>query len=391
MSLPTPKGFIPVNPGDIKANEPLPYPIFDEDGRLLLEKDSIPISEFQVAKLKQGFTANIQTDFGKHVIEGIKKKTEESAMDPLSMLEDVKNTINRVLNSKSKDIDILQDITIATSRLINNLSRFSHSWLLLARCEEFSNYYEYLALKIAVYSMLIGKNIFPQREGLVKLTIAALLHDIGHSIIPPSILHKTSALTNEEWDIIKKHPSHSTKILLDLGIRDEKIVNGILYHHEKLTGNGYFGKKGDEVPIESQIITVATAYNAMISDRPHKTAIEPRDALKYLWEDADKAYKKICAEYLIKEVGVYPVGSIVRLSTEEIGMVVKANKINPMKPLVWLLLDKKGQKLFSKTMRDTSRSDTFTGEIKVVSIIPSSSLGFSPNISNFVLTSKMLF
>lgn len=385
------KGFVPVNPADIKVNEPLPYPVFDDEGRLLLDKDNIPISEFQIIKLREGYTTYAKDEFAKQFAEKKKKPEEEVLTDPLSLLEDVKDTINRVLSSKSKDIDILQDITIATSRLINNLSKFSNAWLLLARCEELSKYYEYLSLKIAVYSMIIGRNLFTQKVDLVKLTIAAMLHDIGHSIIPEDILHKTSSLNEEEWKIIKKHPPHSIEILTNLGIRDEKILNAILYHHEKLTGNGYFGKKGEDIPIESQIITIATAYNAMISNRPHKKAIEPRDALKFLWEDADKAYKKICAEYFIKEVGVFPVGSIVKLNTEEIGMVVKNNKTNPMKPIIWILLDKKGARSFSNAMKDTSKPDISIGDQKIVSLVNPSTLGFTPNISNFVLTSKTLF
>lgn len=390
-----PKGFISVDPSDLKVNEPLPYPIFDDEGRLLLEKDYIPISELQIERLKRGFTPNVDNDIGKQIIDGMKKKAEETAVDPLFMLDEVKNTLDKVLklyhSDKLQNVDMLEDIAGATSGLVNNLPRFSASWLLLAaRSEDLADYYKYLPLKIAIYSMIIGRNFFSHKEDLAKLTIVALLHDIGNSMIPPAILNKPSSLSEEEWEIIKKHPYHSIEILKRLGIKDEKVFNAVLYHHEKLAGGGYFGKTGDEIPIESQIVSVAMAYNAMISNRPHKVGMEPRDAIKLLWGDCDKVYKKICVEYLIKELGVYPIGSIVKLNTEEVGMVVKNSKVNPIKPIVWILIDRKGERSFSNIIRDTSISDSSNNEQKIVSVLPPSSLGFIPNVPRVVLDSKIL-
>ncbi len=126
----------------------------------------------------------------------------------------------------------------------------------------------------------IGLLIGLSENELENLLLLASLHDIGNIAIAPEILFKTTALTPEEWHIIRKHPetgyriAQSTPELL-------AIAEAILAHHERWDGTGYpLGTAGEDIPLEARVLAIADAYNAMISERPYRATISPTRALQ---------------------------------------------------------------------------------------------------------------
>jgi diguanylate cyclase (GGDEF)-like protein/putative nucleotidyltransferase with HDIG domain len=108
------------------------------------------------------------------------------------------------------------------------------------------------------------------REGIKRIRAAALLHDIGKLSIPDSILSKTGGLSDEEWTIIKRHPEMGVGILKYIvGLRG--CVDAVLYHHERYDGQGYpRGLKGNDIPLDARIMSIADSYDAMTSERSYK-------------------------------------------------------------------------------------------------------------------------
>lgn len=124
---------------------------------------------------------------------------------------------------------------------------------------------------VAYYSKLIASKFFIDSEKLRDIEIAALLHDIGKISIKEQILFKPSKLREDEFEIIKKHPEVGYKIVSKSDILKE-IANYILLHHEWINGMGYpFGLKGDKIPIEAQIISVADYIEANLHGRNYST------------------------------------------------------------------------------------------------------------------------
>ena len=168
-----------------------------------------------------------------------------------------------------------------------------------------------LAIKMVDYLKL------PPAE-MGKLELAGLLHDIGMIGISEDILNKTGALTQEEFESVKKHVNHGVKILEDIK-QLKGVVEIIKYHHERFDGTGYpYGRKGEEIPISARIIAIADAYDSMVSNRSYREGLPIEEAMKRIEEQSGKqfdpmivqAFKAILPEALkeIKSVedGIIP-------------------------------------------------------------------------------------
>jgi putative nucleotidyltransferase with HDIG domain len=136
---------------------------------------------------------------------------------------------------------------------------------------------------------LAEKMGFPVME-LEILRQGALLHDIGKVGIPDSILLKPSALTLEEWDVMKQHPVYASKVIA--GIEHLRPAIDIpLYHHEKWDGSGYpKGLCADQIPLQARIFSVVDVYDALTSDRPYRSAWPHADAVAYIREQAGRHF-----------------------------------------------------------------------------------------------------
>ena len=135
------------------------------------------------------------------------------------------------------------------------------------------------SINVARYAVSIGDRMGFGGEQKSTLLLAALLHDIGKLLIPTGILHKTTVLNDEEWEIVKQHPAAGNDLLQPFS-RYREAASIILCHHEFYNGRGYpKGTAGDEIPVLARIISVADAYEAMTSGRPFRRGFSHREAV----------------------------------------------------------------------------------------------------------------
>lgn len=161
---------------------------------------------------------------------------------------------------------------------------------LISSIEVNDSYTEGHGKRVSFYAKHLAETLGLPRKTISDLETAGLLHDIGKLGIPTEILKKPGALTDEEYAIVRKHPENTRKIL-------EK-VNGLhtireyaYCHHEHFDGNGYpRGLKADEIPYESQIISVADAFDAMTSNRAYRKALMPEEAAEIIRNQAGRQF-----------------------------------------------------------------------------------------------------
>jgi HD-GYP domain-containing protein (c-di-GMP phosphodiesterase class II) len=133
--------------------------------------------------------------------------------------------------------------------------------------------------RVARFSVAIAQGLDLPDEEIEKIRISALLHDVGKIGIDDNILKKPAALTDEEFVIMKQHPQKGFKIMSQIPAMRE-FLPGMYMHHEMIDGNGYpQGLKGDEIPMQARIVSVADTFDAMTTDRPYQRAMKFDDAL----------------------------------------------------------------------------------------------------------------
>jgi HD-GYP domain-containing protein (c-di-GMP phosphodiesterase class II) len=150
--------------------------------------------------------------------------------------------------------------------------------------------------RVAYYSSVIAKHLGMPPEAIEKVHLSGIIHDVGKIGIEDKILRKASALTDDEYEIMKQHPSKGEHILEAVPMLKEMAGDGLM-HHENMDGSGYpRGLKGDQIPLLGRIVSVADAFDAMTTDRPYSKAMTFEAALARLRQLIDKKFDGPCVE-----------------------------------------------------------------------------------------------
>jgi HD-GYP domain-containing protein (c-di-GMP phosphodiesterase class II) len=154
--------------------------------------------------------------------------------------------------------------------------------------------------RVARFSLAIGESLNLPDDEMEKLRISALLHDVGKIGIDDNILKKPSALTDEEFEIMKQHPQKGYKIMSQIPAMKD-FLPGMYMHHEMLDGRGYpQGLKGDQIPMQARIVSVADTFDAMTTDRPYQKGMSLEDALARVKTFVGTRYDNKVVEALVE-------------------------------------------------------------------------------------------
>ena len=201
------------------------------------------------------------------------------------------------------NVRLFQGLQESNIRLINAYEETIEGWAYVLDLRD--GVTEGHSRRVADLTVKIAKIMGIDDEKLTHIRRGALLHDIGKIAIPDNILLKPGKLTDEEWEIMKKHPTYAYQMLSKV----EYLLPAIdipLYHHEKWDGSGYpKGLKGEEIPLPARIFAVVDVYDALTSDRPYRKAWTKEEAIEYIKEQSGKKFDpKIVAVFLdiIKEI-----------------------------------------------------------------------------------------
>ncbi|MCM1180151.1 MAG: HD-GYP domain-containing protein [Clostridium sp.] len=190
------------------------------------------------------------------------------------------------------------------------------------------------SVDVASMSMIIAKRFGLDDKQVYQIGISGLLHDLGKSQIPNEILNKPGKLSDEEFTIMKNHPLIGYNIIKDKPDIAQEIKMGVLQHHEKINGRGYpLGLEGNRIHNYARILSVADIYDALVTERPYKKAFTPRDAVEMIMAMTGELDFGMIQSFL-DSVVLYPVDSVVTLSTGEHAKVVQNNPGYPMRPKV---------------------------------------------------------
>ncbi len=154
---------------------------------------------------------------------------------------------------------------------------------------------------VSRYSEALARAINLPSDDVERIKLGALLHDVGKIGIPEQILRKPTALSDDEWSIMKQHPSIGADKVLKPNKSLHDLIPIVKYHHEHIDGSGYpYGLKGDEIPLSARIVAIADAYHALISDRPYRKGLSVKKACEILKMGAGVQWdKKLVRQFII--------------------------------------------------------------------------------------------
>ncbi len=190
-------------------------------------------------------------------------------------------------------------------------------------------------INVGILGTKIGIGLGYYGAELSRLALAGLLHDIGLFTVPISLVTKTSRLTTEERALIEQHPELGYQVILRCGSGYQWLAQLVRHAHERVNGQGYPNRlRGQDISEMALILGVVDVFDALISERPYRNRLLPHEAVKEILVAERTTFPREIQKALVEQLSVYPLGTVVRLTTDEVGTVVKINTRYPTRPVV---------------------------------------------------------
>ncbi|HHY76879.1 MAG TPA: HD-GYP domain-containing protein [Clostridiales bacterium] len=315
-------------PGYILADDAV-----DENGILIVSKGTM-INEHIIKRLIDFRIRQISVYDDKQVDNNEIKKEQIAHLrrDYKKNINVMKQLINDLAAGKKLDFEkvkFVSDSVYYRISTITNLTEYMNA------VKDIDVYTYRHSINVSIYAYFIAKWLGMEESEIKNVITTGILHDIGKSRIPDSILNKRGPLLPEEFEKMKEHVEIGYKLSLDIKCINDNIREGVLMHHENVDGSGYpYSLKGDKINLYAKIISVADVYDALTSERVYKKRNTPFDAFKEIIKMGYSKFDPKILTTFLTNIYVYYIGSMVKMNNGQIGQVVFVSPLRITAPIV---------------------------------------------------------
>ncbi|HEV2607085.1 MAG TPA: HD-GYP domain-containing protein [Xanthomonadaceae bacterium] len=310
----------------------------------------------EVAALRRAHWT-IKSDFAEELkTAGVAKGALERGIE--EVMADLQDGRHLDLKKLKEGVDAMVD------SVVRNPSAFT--WL--KEMKRRDSYVYHHALGCSVWAASFGRHLGLEKSELQTLALGGLLCDVGKIRLPPELLTKKEILSDSEVALVRQHVEQGLEILAQVEGISPKIIEIVATHHERHDGSGYpRGLAGSDIPIYGRIMGLVDSYEAMTTIRPYALSRAPHRAVADLYEHRGNWYQAELVEQFIQTSGIYPIGTLVELTSGEVGVITAVHSLKRLRPSVMVLLDQDKMPLPKFRTLDLSL-DEFDAEGHLVSV-----------------------
>lgn len=256
-------------------------------------------------------------------------------------LTDPSDVYNLALNIVGQTFDAVRtgrripvpEIRIVVSDTLRNIFADDSAMLALATIRSYNRYLAEHSVNTCILSMALGRDLGLDASVILELGIAAILHETGKAFLPHSIEDKSGKLTEEEWEQVRRHPVEGARMLAGFADLPALAATIALEHHAYCDGSGYpFFPPKHKIHLLSRLVAIVDSYDALTTDRPFRERWSPQKAIGCMLYESHERYDKQLLARFASKAKLYPIGSIVRLKTGDIAIILGGSKEHPYQP-----------------------------------------------------------
>ena len=288
----------------------------------------------------------------------------------------VTRMVDDIRSGKSLKIESVEEVI---DDMVESMVRNPDALMWVARMRERdSSVYDH-GLSVAICLVAFGRHLGYPKDALSQLGMLGLLLDIGKIKLPRELLEMDARLSSDQFEQIKEHVDLGLEILRETPNIHADVLEGIAQHHERMNGTGYPNNlMGDKISIFGRMGAIADTFSAITRHRPYAEAVSPHQALQMLSNWSGSQFHAEMVEQFIQSIGVFPVGSLVELSTGEVAVVVTHGKLKRLRPKVLVVTNADKSHCANPSLRDLLY-DVSESPAYIRRGLPSNSFGLDPS------------
>ncbi len=254
-------------------------------------------------------------------------------------LDAVREFSQRVERHKNPSVEHARE---AVRSVVDNVLENKGAMLELSGLKDYDEYTFFHSVNVTILSIALGSLVSSNRRFLNSLGVGALMHDVGKMTVELEVLTKPGSLSADEWALMKMHPVYGAEVAAGMRGLDRSSIVVILEHHMRYDLDGYPERRPRRAQhLTSRIVAIADAYDAMTSKRTYAVAHRQDEAVEVLAKNAGTAFDPVLVRMFTQMLGMYPPRSLVRLTTGEVGVVLRPN-VDMLAPWVRVIADPEG-------------------------------------------------